>query len=230
MVATTSADARQKFAAVIGALNTNTAGRYGFAGAGSDSQPLASPEAFLAALATAIAPETTVSGVVSAVEAWFDAPVGGGGYLDTVYGGGAALAPFRIAGGETAELGVTAADPEVRDLLVGLSLASLVSDGAFAGDASARAGLTRAAGEKVMHAAGSATALAARVGSVEARIEDVATRNTAETASLEIARAGMTAADPYDTATALQAVQAQIETLYTLTARLANLKLTDYLR
>lgn len=229
MVAATAADARQKFGAAIGALNTNTAGRYAFAGIASDSRPLAPADDILAALATAIAPETTVAGIVDAVAAWFGAAPGGGGYLDLAYGGGAAPAPFRIASGESVELGVTAAAPEVRALLKGLALAALVSEGALAGDATGRANLTRAAGELVMGAAGSATTLAARVGSAEAQIEDAAIRNTAETSSLEIVRSGMTAADPYDTATALQAVQAQIETLYTLTARLSNLKLADYL-
>ena len=230
MVSATTADARQKFGAVIGALNTSTAGRYSFAGAATDTRPLATPESILAALATAIAPETTVSGIVTAVAAWFDAPAGAGGYLDTAYGGGAALSPFRIASGESVDIGITAAAPEVRDLLKGLALAALVSEGALAGDATARSNLTRVAGEWVMRASDTATTLRARVGTAEAQIEDTATRTTAEATALEIVRAGMTAADPYDTATALQAVQAQIETLYTLTARLANLKLTDYLR
>ena len=56
-----------------------------------------------------------------------------------------------------------------------------------------------------------------------------AIRNAAEASALQIARNGLVAADPYDTATAIQAVQTQIETLYTLTARLSRLSLTDYL-
>ncbi|MBW6506705.1 MAG: hypothetical protein K0B00_08160 [Rhodobacteraceae bacterium] len=230
MVSATTADARQKFGAAISALNTATAGRYSFAGAATDTRPLAPPESILAALATAIAPEITVSGIVAAVADWFDAPAGTGGYLDVAYRGGGALSLFRIADGEAVDLGITAADPEVRDLLKGLALAALVADGALAGDTPARASLTRAAGEQVMRASDIATTLRARIGTAEAQIEDTATRNKAEATALEIARAGMTAADPYDTATALQAVQAQIETLYTLTARLSNLKLTDYLR
>lgn len=230
MLSATTNDARQKFGAVIGALNTNTAGRYSFSGMATDARPLASAEAMLAALTTATVAETTATGFTAALTAWFDAPAGGGGFLDTAYGGGAPLAPVAIASGETVEIGVTAADPAVRDLLKGLALASLVAEGALAGDATARAALTRSAGEMVMAASGQATSLAARVGSTEAQIEDAVTRNTAETSALEIARTGMTAADPYDTATALEAVQGQLETLYVLTARLAELKLTDYLR
>ena len=230
MLSATTTDARQKFGTVVSALNTNTAGRYSFAGVATDTRPLASAEVMLTALTTATAGETTASGIIAALTAWFDAPAGAGGFVDTAYGGGPPLAPFAIAAGETVEFGVTAADPAARDLLRGLALASLVADGALAGNDSARAALTRAAGELVMAASGQATTLAARVGSAEAAIEVAATRNTSETSALEIVRSGMTAADPYDTATALEAVQGQLETLYMLTARLSELKLTDYLR
>ena len=40
----------------------------------------------------------------------------------------------------------------------------------------------------------------------------------------------MTEADPYRTATDLQAAQTRLETLYVLTARLSRLNLTEYLR
>ncbi len=230
VIAAATGDAAQKFATIIAALNTNTAGRYSFAGTASDTRPLAPAEDILAALGAATAGETTVSGYIAALEAWFDAPAGNGGYLDAAYDGGASLAPFPIASGERVEIATTAAAPEVRDLLKGMALGAMISQGAMADDVSARAALTRAAGDMTMSAAGAATALAARVGSIEAQIDDCATRNSAETAALGIARTAMTAADPYDTATALEAVQAQIETLYTLTARLSALKLTDYLR
>jgi flagellar hook-associated protein 3 FlgL len=47
---------------------------------------------------------------------------------------------------------------------------------------------------------------------------------------LESARSKIISADPYETASALEAVQFQIETLYVLTARTSQLRLTDYLR
>ena len=40
----------------------------------------------------------------------------------------------------------------------------------------------------------------------------------------------MTEADPYRTATDLQAAHTRLETLYVLTARLSRLNLTEYLR
>jgi flagellar hook-associated protein 3 FlgL len=229
MISATTGDARQKFISAISALNTNTAGRYIFSGVASDTRPLPPAEDILAALTTEIAAETSATGIAAAVTAWFDAPPGGGGYLDVAYQGGGALAPVHIGAGETAELDATAADPQLRNALKGLAIAALVSQGALGADAVGRSALTRAAGEMVMSAESGLAALQALIGGTEAQIDDAATRNSAETSSLKIARSGMVAADPYDTASALQAVQTQIETLYTLTARLSRLSLTEYL-
>ena len=55
-------------------------------------------------------------------------------------------------------------------------------------------------------------------------------RNGAETTSLQIARNGITAVDPYETASRLEATRQQLETLYTLTARISRLSLVDFLR
>ncbi|MGR3292274.1 MAG: flagellin [Paracoccaceae bacterium] len=74
------------------------------------------------------------------------------------------------------------------------------------------------------------TILRANVGSAEARIEDATAQNSAEKFALEIARADITAIDPYQTATELEAVALQLETLYTLTVRLSRLSLSEYLR
>jgi flagellar hook-associated protein 3 FlgL len=230
MVSATTSDARQKLEAAIAALNTNTAGRYSFSGAATDTRPLASTDEILTALSGVIAGETGTTAIVAAVSNWFDAPQGGGGYLDIAWRGGAPATAIQIGTEETAALGLTAADGEIRNALKGLALASLVSIGALATDTEERARLTRAAGEMVMGANDGLVLLRARVGAVEGQIASGQARNSAETATLLIAKSGLTAADPYETATALEAVQTQLETLYTLTARLARLSLTDYLK
>ena len=225
-----AADARQKFAAVVSALNTRVADRYLLSGTATDRIPVGGPDEILSALATATAGQTTAAGVAAAVSAWFDAPPGGGGYLDTAYGGNATpLAPLRIGAEEEAALDVTAADPAIRNLLRGLALGALVAEGALPSDPAGRAALFKASGESLIASGDEMALLRARVGSVEARIAETAARNTAEASALGIARNGLVAADPYDTASALEAVQTQIETLHALTARLSRLSLADYL-
>ena len=224
-------DARQKFHAVVSALNTQVADRYVLSGAASDKQPLSGSQDILDALLAVTSGQITASGVEAAVAAWFNAPAGGGGYVDLAYGGSARpLAPFQTGPGSEAQLDMTAATPALRDLLQGFAIGALLAEGLLAGDTTERATLTKRSGEVLTAANTEITELRARVGSVERHIADARTRNAANISALAIARNGITAADPYDTASALEAVQGQLETLYTLTARLSRLSLADVLR
>lgn len=228
---TLAADARQRFGGVVAALNARAADRYLLSGVATDTPPLAEPEAILGALDAAVAGQSSATGIAAAVQAWFDAPAGGGGYLDTAYRGSAQpLAPFRTAEGESVPLTLTAADPALRDMLRGLALAALVDRGALAGDAQGRAALLQTAGETIAGADSDLTERRAAVGSAEAAVEASVTRNAAERTRLELRRNDVTAVDPYDAATALEAVRSQTETLYTVTARLAGLRLAGYLK
>ena len=68
------------------------------------------------------------------------------------------------------------------------------------------------------------------VVSSQAQIDAAATRNTAEASALNIARAGIVTADPYDAATRLEDLQTRLQSLYLITSRLSRLSLTEYLR
>jgi len=229
LIRVTAEDARQKFSAVVSSLNTSTADRTLFGGAATDRPALATGEQMLAEIVTAVAGETTAAGVVAAVDSWFD-DAGGGfetmGYL----GSSKDMGPMSIAEEETAAVGVRADDQVMRDTLKGYALMSLIAEGALDGDVAQQADLAAAAAEKMLTADGDITNLRARIGAVEARIEDAQARNAAEGAAYELARTQLIGADPYETATELQAVYAQIETLYTVTARIAGLNFTDYMR
>lgn len=230
-VATSAADARQKLFTAVSALNVRVADRYVLSGAATDRKPILGAEDILTALSGAIAGQTTVSGIQAAVTAWFDAPPGGGGYRDVIYGGSAAaLPPFAIGEGDTAAISLTATDDTIRQTLKGLSLGALVANGTLAGDPAGRAQLVRAAGDTLLSATTDIVTLRANLGSVEQHVATTATRNAAETTSLQITRNTIVAADPFETASELEAVKTQLETLYTLTARLSRLSLTDFLR
>jgi flagellar hook-associated protein 3 FlgL len=229
MIDAAANSSREKFSSAVSALNSNSSGRFVFSGQATDISPLAEADTILSALSSLVAPETTASGVIAAVDSWFNAPAGSGGYLDVAYQGGSAFEPFRIGEGEQTSLSITAADEDVRDFLKSLSIGALLAEGLFAGDTANRALIATAAGEQVLTAASSLADIGAKIGASQEHIENVLTRNSAETASLAISRNQLIAVDTYDSATALQALQTQMETLYTLTARLANLSLTDYM-
>lgn len=230
LVETTTRDARQKFDSVIAALNTQIADRFLLSGAATDQRPLGAPQDILDALLLATAGQTTAAGVISTVQAWFDAPPGSGGFADTIYGGAGTPSAVTIGPNETATLDVTALDPTLLDTLKGMALAALVAEGVLPGDDPGRALLSRTAGSMLLASNSDLASLRARVGMVEARIADSTDRNAAQATALSIARTGLVAADPYETASGLEAIQTQLETLYTITSRLSRLSLADFLR
>ncbi|MBC7158387.1 MAG: flagellar biosynthesis protein FlgL, partial [Rhodobacteraceae bacterium] len=145
------------------------------------------------------------------------------------YLGAATGTAFPVAPGRTVTLDVTAADPAVSGVLKGLVSAALLAEGALPGDAVGQGELALAAGTALISADAGLAGLRGRVGTAEARIEAGATTIAAERTALGIRRAEMLAADDFDTATALQQVEQRLELLFTVTARLSRLNLSDFL-
>ena len=135
---------------------------------------------------------------------------------------------MAIAPGETAGLDITATDPALRDTLKALVLGSLLADPGF-GTPATRASLAQKAGESLTGLATDRATLAGRLGSTQQRLDEAATRNSAEASALGIARNDLLSVDPYDTATRLQETETRLEMIYALTARLSRLSLLDHL-
>lgn len=230
-VSTAAHDARQKLFSAVSALNVRVGDRYAFSGNATDQKPILGAQDILDQLTTAIAGQVTVAGVTGAVDAWFNAPPGSGGYLDTVYGGSpVALAPFRIGESEAASLTLTATDPILREALKGLALGAMVAEGALTGDLPGQAALLKTAGQSLLASGLGLASLQANLGSTEGHIATVTARNVAEVTALGIARNELVATDPFETAHELETVKTQLETLYAVTARLSRLNLSDFLR
>lgn len=223
---TLAADAKGRLASAIGLLNTQAAGRAVFSGVATDTLPLGSVEDLLTTLQTAASGATTAGQVSAAVTTWFSDPLGFGLF----YQGGDPLAAAPVAPGETADLSTTAMDQALRETLSGFAMAALLDRGVLAGDAVERGRLAQLAGQQLTATADARTTLQARIGTQEARIETARTRNAAEETSLGILRSDISSVDPYEAATRLETVRAQLESLYLVTARVSRLSLTEYLR
>ena len=87
MIDSVTGDAAQRFESIVSALNVSAAGRYVFSGNATDTAPLGSADDIIAALSTAISGLTSATDIAAQVEDWFDAPAGGGGFLDLAYQG-----------------------------------------------------------------------------------------------------------------------------------------------
>jgi flagellar hook-associated protein 3 FlgL len=222
-----AAEGRQGFETTISALNARVGDRALFAGQGTDGQALIDANSILTALATAAMGAVTAADIELAVFAWFDDPAG---YAAVAYKGAATLAPVKIGEGQAVQLRVTALDPTIRDTLKGLALAAMLDGGALAGAPAARADLARRAGDQLIRSQVGRTETAARLGVAEAAISEAAISNASEGTALGIARSGIVEIDAYEAATQLQEAEVQLQTIYTLTARLSRLSLVDFLK
>jgi flagellar hook-associated protein 3 FlgL len=160
------------------------------------------------------------------VATWFADPLGYG----TFYLGGTPLSPAPVAPGEGADISTTALDPTIRDTLAGFAMAALIDRGVLAGNPEERARLAQTAGQKLHTTEDARITLAARIGAVEAQVEAARTRNGAEATALGILRSDIGSVDPYEAATRLETVRAQLEALYLVTARISGLSLVEYIR
>ncbi|SMX47250.1 flagellin [Actibacterium lipolyticum] len=229
LLTSTGVDAHEKLDQAIGALNASVAGRSLFSGMATDRAPLISGDEMMAALQTSLAGQTTAQGVSDVMEAWFNAR--GGGFETVGYvGSEEPIGDVRLGDGATLSLSITAEDQSIRDVIRGLAMGALLADGGlFAGDTTERAKLAKASAEQLLTASGPMAALQGTLGTAQERIETIQVENTSKSAILELAKSEIVGVDPYEVATELESVQAQIETLYTITARLSRLSLTDYL-
>lgn len=219
------ASAAQAFRATVSALNMQVAGQSLFAGTRTDGAALADADAILSSLKAATAGATSAAELSAGVADWFASAEGFG----AMYRGGADRAPAAVGDADRVEVSVTAADPALVQTLSALATGALLSDGALAGREGERQAMARQTGAALLNAEDARVTLSARLGASEARLADIQTRNTAQISAMRIAQSDILSVDTFETATRLEATQTQIETLYSVTARLSKMSLADLL-
>jgi len=221
--------ARQTFEDIVRDLNTRIAGRSLFAGKSVDQAALAQPDEMMSDILTAIGAASTAEDIILAIDNWFDAPAGG---FETIGFLGDTGDPISrtLGDGSITSLDVKANDPALRDVLKGAVLAAVLNEPSLTLAHSERASLIRESGLRLIAAGQTVAQLRARVGMSEAEIDQSISRTSAQKTALGILRNDMVSIDPFETATKLQQVQIQLETHYTITARLSRLTLAEYLR
>lgn len=222
-------EARQDFHSAVRLLNLNVGGRYLLSGTAVDIPPLSDPAVILAAAKAQVAGMTAPADIASTLEAWFGAPAGAGGFVDSQFRGNSAAREVTVSPEMAIRQDITALDPAFRPLLQGLTLAALTADPDFGLTRDDKATLLAAAGQQVSAAATALTMRRADVGLLEEAVGRASTRNAAETTAMSLARSEILSADPYETASALTQTETSLQNLYALTARLSRLSLTDYL-
>lgn len=226
---TVSADAEQAFSTIVSQLNGRAANRSLFSGAAYDTAALATGEEMLASLRTVVAGENTLTGVQAALDTWFDT-VGGGfetvGYLGSTTDG----TPLQLSDDVRVGLSLRADDMVFRDTLKATAMAALAGDETLGFSLNLQVSMVGRAGTDLIEVQPYLTDTISGLGLVQARIEDNKARNEAASLTLELSRNTLLGVDPYESATRLDQVQSQIETLYAVTVRASRLSLLDFMR
>lgn len=213
---------------ILASLSVQSSGRFLFSGQTSEQTPLVGADQMIAALVTRAAGATSALDVASAIDAAMN---DSGDLFDTTfYLGGPEAEGALIDSGTRHGKAPTTADPAIRTLLAGVTLAAMANDPGLALPDGERAGLIRLAAERLLGNAPLLAQLQGRVGVIEESLERAALRFASERNALEEARSGMIGADPFETAAQLTETQTQLESLYALTARTSRLSLTAFLR
>jgi flagellar hook-associated protein 3 FlgL len=220
--------ARGALDAIVSALNTEVAGRPVFAGTSLDASPIASADTLMDAVISAVSGATDALGVIAALDAFFGDS--GGGFETVIYQGGSQdMSPFRLGEGEAVRLSIRADNSVLRGALKDTVMASLVGEDTLALNGGERLALLRQASGSMRTQIDGLTNLRSDLGYAEGRIGQSASRNAAERTSLLMARGDLLSVDLFDTASKLEQVQLQLETIYTLTARTSRLNLVNFL-
>lgn len=224
---TMSLDARDAFSQVLGAMNRSVGGRFLFSGVATDTAAVPAIDDMMTALRTAVAGQTTASGIEATLDSFF----GTGGDFETVQyqGSDTGIAPLRLSENEEASLDIKATDQAFRDILKPLALASLASDPTLGIDVNEQVTALRSAGESLLGAQRPVVEMRSGLGALEARVEESTTRIASERTATQIARLDLVGTDQYETATRYESVRSQLESLYAITVRSQRLSLAEFL-
>ena len=219
---------RNALSSMVDALGADSAGRALFGGEVTDRAPLADADTLRQELGRVLAAAPDAIALRDALDTFFDTP--GGGFATVIHRGGQGPATGHALGaGETVSLSIRADDAALRNQIKQAAMLSLIDDPALALDQQQRTSLARDMGTGLLAGQDGVTNLRAQLGFAEERIAQAQSRIDAEVTSLRIAKNDLVSVDIFESAAALEQVQTQLETLYTVTARTARLNLANFL-
>lgn len=223
----TARAARGSFDAMISTLNTRLADRALMGGIHVEGPPLASANDMLANLQAFVGGALTPTGIIAAVEFWFDDPAGGFSTMAYLGDTGDPVQK-RISENNMMSVNARADDPAIKETLKAAALAALAHE--LPGiTPDVKSDLLQESGLRLYAGGSDLVAIQARIGIIEETVERTSVEMTAQRTALAITKNELISADPFDTASRLQAVQLQLETHYTVTARMSQLSLLRYI-
>lgn len=224
-----SANAEASFRLIVSALNTQAGHQSLFSGSAVDQPALADVDTILSSLRTALSGQTTLTGVDTILDAWFDDP--GGGFETVAYLGDSNDPPaYQLSADVSVSPGTRADDAAFRNALKATAKAVLATDETLGFSSVLTDAMLDTASDAVFNAKSDLISVQANLGSIEERMESASVTNAARKTALEVAKNELLGVDSFEAASQLEETQFRLESLYAVTARLSRLSLLEYLR
>ncbi|MEM6413880.1 MAG: flagellin [Pseudomonadota bacterium] len=222
----TALEAQSSVETVFGALNAQYGRRFLFAGDQTDRAPIVNSEQLLADVAAIVSGAATAADADTALDTYF----GPGGTFETIlYRGGAGeAATVELSENERVGVETKADEQAFRDILRGLAVSAAASSTSFADD-SERDVLLQAASTSLVDGIEGVSVLIAETGLTENRIASAQARLAAEEAIITDAYLELVGEDPFVAAGRVQELEVQLQTTFTVTARLSRLSFTNFI-
>lgn len=219
--------ARATFLDMVNTLNLRFGDRNLFGGASVTERPLQSGSDMLADITGLIPPGATAEDIVIVVQGWFRSPAGGfatAGYL------GDTGPPSTLRVSEVRSITETprANDSRITAVLEAAAISAIVAS-LPALPEQARADLLATSARALLGSTADLTSVRAQIGDAEQAVATALAETGGKKTVFSMLKNDLDRADPFETATALQAIQLQLETHFTATARLSQLSLLRFL-
>ena len=220
-------EADRQLDAAISSLNGWAGGRSLFSGTATGTSPLNSADTLMSELVLETAGLTDAADIVQAVKDWFADPAG---FDAVMYNGSTTdLSPVEIGDGETVSLSLRADDPDLTHSLQSFAILALMDEPGVALSDEVKIDMTRAGITEMADSSSRLVEAQADIGFMESQLERVSTRNQASKTSLGLAFNDIVLADQYEVSSKLKSTETQLEILYTVTARSAQLSLVKHM-
>jgi flagellar hook-associated protein 3 FlgL len=221
--------ARSDFEAAVGFLNTQVAGQSLFAGTATDGAALAPAADILAELDVLAAGAPDAAAAAAAIDAYFATTPPGAFHTSGYLGSSDDLTPVEVGEGQRIAYGVRADQEEIVAVLRAQAKAAVVAGGAFAGSPADQLALVSAAGDALLAAKEGLLEVRSAVGMQQEAVEEAKAMRVAEADTLKLALNRIIAVDPLEAASTFQMLELQLQSVYTVTARLANLRFANFM-
>lgn len=220
---------KSSFTSFVSSFNQRLGNVALFSGAATDKTPLLSGSEMLIDINAMIVGLDTSDDILTAVDTWFDDPAGG--FATIGYLGDTGLPQeHKISKEKNVTIDIRSDSATTVLLLKAAAVAALADESNASLTEETRAELVAHSGQLMLNAGDSLTNTRAMLGRNEAAVEEASVALSMQLTAFKIDRNDITVSDPFETATRLQDVQQQLEMQYTVTARLSQLSLVNFLR